>query len=171
MIAPPRIWWKPLDRMERSWVTIALVWCVFMTAMMIVWFYVGRQNVPTATLRTTPELFQNQVMAFTEQYQVGEEKGVPIVEPPAGDIYLWGRQWQWFPILKLKKGETYRLHLSSLDVLHGFSLQPTNLNLMVLPDYEYIATITPTESGEFSIVCNEYCLIGHHLMLGKIIVE
>jgi cytochrome c oxidase subunit 2 len=42
---------------------------------------------------------------------------------------------------------------------------------MVLPGYEYVATITPTESGEFSVVCNEFCAIGHHLMLGKIIVE
>lgn len=171
MIAPPRIWWRPLDRLERSWVIIAFVWCVFMTAMMLIWFFVGRQNVPTTTLRTTPELYANQVMAFTEQYQVDTEQGVPIVEPPAGDIYLWARQWQWFPILKLKQGETYRLHLSSLDVLHGFSLQPTNLNLMVLPGYEYVAIITPTESGEFSVVCNEFCAIGHHLMLGKIIVE
>jgi cytochrome c oxidase subunit 2 len=171
MIAPPRTWWKPLDRLERSWVIIAFIWCVFMTAMMIIWFFVGRQNVPTTTLRTTPELYANQVMAFTEQYQVDTEQGVPIVEPPAGDIYFLARQWQWFPILKLKQGETYRLHLSSLDVLHGFSLQPTNLNLMVLPGYEYVATITPTESGEFSVVCNEFCAIGHHLMLGKIIVE
>jgi cytochrome c oxidase subunit 2 len=127
MIAPPRTWWKPLDRLERSWVIIAFIWCVFMTAMMIIWFFVGRQNVPTTTLRTTPELYANQVMAFTEQYQVDTEQGVPIVEPPAGDIYFLARQWQWFPILKLKQGETYRLHLSSLDVLHGFSLQPTNL--------------------------------------------
>ena len=171
MIAPPRTWWRPLDRLERSWVIIAFVWCVFMTAMMIVWFFVGRQNVPTTTLRTTPALYQSQVMEFTEQYQVDTEQGIPIVEPPSGDIYLLARQWQWFPILKLKQGETYRLHLSSLDVLHGFSLQPTNLNLMVLPEYEYVATITPTESGEFSIVCNEFCSIGHHLMLGKIIVE
>ncbi|MFQ5612702.1 MAG: cytochrome C oxidase subunit II [Anaerolineae bacterium] len=170
MLAPPRVWWKPLDRLERSWLLIGFVWCVFMTAMMVIWFFVGRQNVPTATLRTTPELYQNQVMAFTEQYQIGTDNGIPVVAPPSGDVYVWGRQWQWFPILQLKKGETYRLHLSSLDVLHGFSLQPTNLNLMVLPGYEYVATITPTQSGEFSIVCNEFCSIGHHLMVGKLIV-
>ncbi len=94
-----------------------------------------------------------------------------MVAPPPGDVYVYGKQWQWYPILKLKKGETYRLHLSSLDVAHGFSIQPVNLNFMVLPGYDYVVSLTPTTSGEFSIVCNEFCFIGHHIMVGKMIVE
>jgi cytochrome c oxidase subunit 2 len=42
---------------------------------------------------------------------------------------------------------------------------------MVLPGYEYVLTITPTQSGEVYTVCNEFCGIGHHQMVGKIIVE
>jgi hypothetical protein len=38
------------------------------------------------------------------------------------DVYMLGRMWQWYPALKLKKGQTYRLHLSSMDLVHGFSL-------------------------------------------------
>jgi cytochrome c oxidase subunit 2 len=72
--------------------------------------------------------------------------------------------------LQLKKGQTYRLHISSLDLQHGFSLQPNNLNLQVMPGYDYVATITPTQSGEYSVICNEFCQIGHHLMTGRIIV-
>ncbi len=170
MVAPPRIWWKPLDRLERSWLLVAFVWCIFLTAMMPLWFFLGRQNVPATTYRVTPAQFEQIVADFTEQYQVGTEQGVPVVEPPPGDIYMLGRKWQWYPVLKLKKGQTYRLHLSSLDIQHGFSLQPTNLNFMVLPGYDYVITLTPTQTGEFSVVCNEYCGIGHHLMVGKIIV-
>jgi cytochrome c oxidase subunit 2 len=33
-----------------------------------------------------------------------------------------------------------------------------------------VITFTPDSSGEFTIVCNEYCGIGHHTMLGKIFV-
>lgn len=94
-----------------------------------------------------------------------------MVEPPPGsDVYLLARQWQWYPVLKLKKGEEYRLHLSSTDLQHGFSLQPTNLNLQVLPGYDYVAKIIPTQSGEYGIICNEYCGIGHHIMVSKVIV-
>lgn len=171
MLAPERIWWKPLHRYERSWVIVAFVWCITLTVMMPLWFYLGHQNVPATTFRVTPQEFEAQVNAFVEQYRVDTVAGLPVVAPPPdSDIYLLGRQWQWYPILQLEKGEQYRLHISSRDVQHGFSLQPVNLNLQILPHYDYVATITPTQSGDFSIVCNEFCAIGHHLMVGKIIV-
>lgn len=170
MLSPPRVWWKPLDRLERTWLIIAFTWCVFLTAMMPLWFFLGKQNVPATTYRVTPAQFEKLTIDFAKRYQVGTEKGLPIVEAPPGDVYLLGRQWQWYPILQLKKGQTYRMHLSSVDVQHGFSLQPGNLNFQVMPDYDYVITITPTRAGEFSIVCNEYCFYGHHLMVGKLIV-
>jgi len=103
---------------------------------------------------------------------VGEEAGVPIVHPPAGsDVYMLGRLWQWWPILELEKDKTYRLHLSSMDWQHGFSVQPININMQVLPGYEMVLTVTPDKSGEYGVVCNEYCGIGHHTMVGKIYVK
>ncbi|NUQ36544.1 MAG: cytochrome C oxidase subunit II [Caldilineales bacterium] len=171
MFVPERVWWKPLSRPEKSWLIIALVWCLFLTAMMPLWFVLGRQNVPAETYTVTPQQYREIVDAFTAQYQVDTLNGVPVVEPPAGsDVYLLARQWQWYPILKLKKGTPYRLHISSTDVQHGFSLQPVNLNLQVLPGYDYVAKITPTQAGDYSIVCNEFCAIGHHLMASKLIV-
>ncbi len=170
MFAPPRVWWKPLNRLERSWLIMAFVWCLFLTAMMPLWLFLGRQNVPATSYRVAPATFQEIVTEFAQTHQVGTEKGVPVVAPSPGDVYLLARQWQWYPILQLKKGETYRLHVSSLDIQHGFSLQPLNLNFQVLPGYVHVITLTPTQSGEFSIVCNEYCDLGHHLMVGKLIV-
>jgi cytochrome c oxidase subunit 2 len=171
MLPPPTTWWRALGRYEKNWLIIALMWCVLMTAMMPLWFFLGRQNVPATTYRVTPAQYQEAVVNFANQYKVGEEKGIPVVAPPPGDIYLLGRQWQWWPILKLKKGAEYRLHLSSTDIVHGLSIQPVNLNLTVSPQYDYVVTIIPTTSGEFSLVCNEYCLVGHHVMVGKMIVE
>lgn len=100
-----------------------------------------------------------------------EEKGVPVVKAPAGtDVYILGRLWQWWPILELEKGTSYRIHISTLEWMHGFSLQPVNINISAYPGYEHVITLTPTESGEFGIVCNEFCGIGHHTMTGKIYV-
>lgn len=170
MLSPPRVWWKPLGRLERNWLIIAFVWCLFLTAMMPLWYFMGRQNVPATSYRVTPAQFEKLTADFAKQYQVGTQQGLPVVAAPPGDVFLYGRQWQWYPILQLKKGETYRLHLSSLDVQHGFSLQPGNLNFQVVPGYDYVITVTPTQSGDFSIVCNEYCFLGHHIMVGKLIV-
>jgi len=58
-----------------------------------------------------------------------------------------------------------------MDWQHGFSLQPVNINMQILPGYEMVVTVTPDQAGEYTIVCNEYCGILHHTMLGKIYVK
>jgi len=174
MLAPEKNWWKPMGRIEKTWLTVAFVWCIFLTLMMPLWYFNGKQNVPTETYRIAPADFGTKVNAFVEQYTIGKDEatGVPIVSaPPGSDLYLRASTWQWYPILQLEKGQEYRLHISSMDYSHGFSLQPVNINLQVLPGYDYVATITPTSSGDFTIVCNEYCFVGHHTMVGKIIVK
>jgi cytochrome c oxidase subunit 2 len=57
-----------------------------------------------------------------------------------------------------------------MDWLHGWSLQPTNINIEIHPNYEMVITITPTKSGTFGVVCNEYCGVGHSTMVGRIYV-
>jgi len=172
---PPseRIWWKtPIGKEEVLWIGIALVWCLIMFFMMPYWHIYGKQNLSNEAYQTTAPRFQARVDEMVTQYKVGEEAGIPIVKPPAGsDVYMLGRLWQWYPILELEKNQSYRLHLSSMDWNHGFSLQPVNINLQIIPGYEMVITVTPDQAGEFTVVCNEYCGIGHHLMLGKIYVK
>ena len=172
---PPseRNWWStPVGKQEVIWVGIALIWCLIMFLMMPYWHLYGKQNLSSEAYQTTPEKFQARVDEMVEKYTVREESGLPVVRPPAGsDVYMLGRLWQWYPILELEEGQSYRLHLSSLDWNHGFSLQPVNINLQILPGYEMVLTMTPDQAGEFTVVCNEYCGIGHHLMLGKIHVK
>jgi cytochrome c oxidase subunit II len=166
------VWWKKVDPSEKVWLGIALLWCLILFAMMPLWHLKGGQNPSFETYRTTAATYQAKVDALVAKAKVGEEKGIPVIAPdPKEDVYMLGRLWQWSPVLKLKKGQAYRLHLSSMDLVHGFSLFPLNLNFMVLPGYDYVLTITPTTSGEFYVVCNEFCGIGHHTMVGKIIVE
>ena len=171
---PPadRIWWKmPVGRQELVWIAISLVWCLIMFIMMPYWHVYGKQNLSTEAYQTTPAKFGAKVQAMINEHQVREEAGMPVVKPPAGsDVYMLGRLWQWYPILELEKDKSYRLHLSSLDWQHGFSLQPINVNLQIVPGYEMVLEITPDQAGEYGVVCNEYCGIGHHTMVGRIYV-
>ncbi len=175
-LQPPaqRIWWnQPVERAELMWIGIALVWCLIMFFMMPFWHVFGNQNYSGEAYRTTPEQFSAKVEEMVEQYTVRHEtaRNYPVVQPPAGsDIYLLARLWEWYPILELKAGETYRLNMSSMDWQHGLSIQPININSQVLPGYQKVLTITPTEPGEYALVCNEYCGVLHHAMLGKIYV-
>ncbi|MEO5336220.1 MAG: cytochrome c oxidase subunit II [Magnetospirillum sp. WYHS-4] len=175
-ITPPeqRVWWnEPVEKTEVLWVTIALVWALVMFFMMPYWHFAGEQNLSNEAYRVKPDAYLAKVEASAEKHKVREEgtTGIPVVRPPVGgDAYLLGRQFQWWPVLELKKGATYRLHMSSMDVQHGFSLLPENINIQVHPEYEMILKVTPTRSGSYGILCNEYCGTGHHIMTGKIYV-
>jgi len=175
-IEPPRhrLWWKqPLDRTEGAWIAIAFVWCLVMFFMMPWWHVYGKQNLANEAYRSTPEAFQKKTDEMVARYKVREETDlkIPVVKPPPGsDVYLIARLWQWWPMLELQSGQTYRLHLQSMDWLHGFSLQPENINIQVHPGYEHVLTITPTAPGAYSIVCNEYCGINHHAMVSRLYV-
>jgi cytochrome c oxidase subunit II len=176
-IMPPsqRIWWnEPIHKIEITWVIIALLWCLVLFLWMPYWHVYGKQNLSNESYKTTAELFEEKTQNMVDKYTVRTETDseIPVVAPPAGsDVYLLGRLWEWWPILELEEGKSYRLHMSSLDYQHGFSLQPVNINLQILPQYETVITLTPSKAGEYGVICNEYCGIGHHQMLGKIIVK
>jgi len=169
--SPRGIWWKRAHPSERMWVGIAFGWCMVLFAMMPLWHLKGGQNPAGIRHRTDPKAYLQRVQEFIATYQVGEDHGIPVVSPPPGsDVYLLGLSWQWRPVLKLRQGAEYVLHLSSLDVNHGFSLFPINVNFQVVPGYDYGLRVTPTAAGDFRIVCNEFCGIGHHTMVGRVIV-
>jgi len=166
-------WWRePLDKKEKTWVLVALVWCLFITFMMPIWHFMGNQNVSTESYHISADQYQKLTDEFIEKYKVGEMEGIDVVEAPANvDIFMVASQFQWEPVVKLKVNQTYRIHISSVDVNHGFSITPINMNFQAVPGYDFVLTVTPTTTGDFVIQCNEFCGAGHHTMVGKIIVE
>ncbi|MDH4224951.1 MAG: cytochrome C oxidase subunit II [Deltaproteobacteria bacterium] len=171
IVSPKGVWWTPAGKQEKLWVTIAFVWCMVLFAMMPFWHIKGGQNPAGVRTRVDPSAFSDRVDRFNQEFRVGEEKGFPVVAPPPGaDVYLMGSMWQWSSVLRLEKGASYMLHLSSADMNHGFSLYPVNLNLQVVPGYDYALKITPNQAGEFRVICNEYCGADHHNMVGRIVV-
>lgn len=172
MHPPPKDWFQPPAGPERLWIGVGLIWCIVLFIAMPYAHFKGKQNSTGESYRVEKTAFQDRISQQVATNQVGEINGIPIVEPsPGGDVYLQARLWSWYPVLKLKKDQEYRLHISSTDLQHGFSLLPMNMNFQVLPGYDHVLTITPTSAGEFQIICNEFCGIGHHLMTGRIIVE
>ena len=119
-------------------------------------------------------MYKRQAEKFIAENTIRTEtdQDIPVVRvPPGGDGYLIARLWAWYPILELEEGQTYKIHLSSMDYNHGFSLQPVNINIQVIPGYEHVVKMTPTKKGTYAIVCNEFCGIGHSWMLGRIYVK
>ena len=123
-----RLWWKePLHRPEIIWIAVSFVWGLIMFFAMIYWHIYGEQNLSNEAYRVDPEAYAAKAEEMVAQNQVRKEgdTGVPVAHPPAGsDVYLIARLWEWWPVLELEKDKSYRLHISSLDWQHGFSLPP-----------------------------------------------
>ena len=188
-LSTPTNWWKPFNKEEKIWLYISIVWGIVMFVMMPLGHF-WNQNVSSETYKTNPEEYRLIADKFIATYQRKDAKGepvthngkpggIPLVDAPSkdkGDVFLVAQAWQFRPVLVLKKNKTYRIHMSSLDYQHGFSLQPQNINLQILPYYDFVITLSPNETGKFFLICNEYCMFagekfGHDTMVGQVIVE
>ena len=70
--------------------------------------------------------------------------------------------------IRVPKGSTVLYQITTKDVVHGFQVAGTNVNMMVEPGHISRYETVMKNAGEFTIVCNEYCGIGHHQMYGTV---
>ena len=118
--------------------------------MMVGWHVWGNQNLSTETYRTTPEQFPPRRRRWSTSTPCAPRptrRSRWCAPPPGSDVYLIARLWAFWPILELEKGKTYRLHLTAMDYNHGFSLQPANINIQMVPGFEHVVTVTPEPVG------------------------
>jgi cytochrome c oxidase subunit 2 len=73
--------------------------------------------------------------------------------------------------ITVPEGATVTFLVASKDVIHGFMIPRTNVNVMVIPGQVTEITQTFKDAGEHQIICHEFCGIGHHQMYGKVVVE
>lgn len=73
--------------------------------------------------------------------------------------------------IEIPVGATVHFTMTSKDVTHGFQVPGTNINAMVMPGHIQKISHTFNEPGEYLVVCNEYCGIGHQAMSTTITVK
>lgn len=91
------------------------------------------------------------IVASAFNYDMGlNEDGSPVdhIEIPAGSKVL--------------------VQATSPDVVHGLNIAGTNVNFIVEPGYVSALEVELNNPGEYTLVCNEYCGIGHHMMYGTV---
>lgn len=100
------------------------------------------------------------------------EPGVREVAPGEFEVVVIGMAWAFEPReIRVPAGAQVTFFTATTDVIHGFHIEGTRVNLMMIPGqvgrFEYVFR----EPGEHLIICHEYCGVGHHLMSGRVIVE
>jgi cytochrome c oxidase subunit 2 len=82
------------------------------------------------------------------------------------------RAWSFQPSeIRLPAGVEVLFTSTATDVLHGFNIEGTRLNMMLIPGQISRNSYTFRDPGEYLLICHEYCGMGHHTMYGRIVVE
>lgn len=90
------------------------------------------------------------------------------VAPPPGDVYVLAERWRFRPLLELQAGQTYRLHVASGDILHGFHLAGNDA--LLVPGSAITVIVTPEDSGTLVMQCSEFCGTDHNRMRAAITI-
>ncbi len=70
--------------------------------------------------------------------------------------------------IEVPEGSTVYFQVTTKDVVHGFEIPGTNTNMMLTPGYVNTIRQTFNETGEYLILCNEYCGLGHQFMSARV---
>jgi cytochrome c oxidase subunit II len=100
-----------------------------------------------------------------------DKPGLRQIGPHLYEAYYVGRVFQWTPReITLPAGSTVKFFITSVDVVHGFSIPDADVNDEIMPGWVSEQDHTFKTPGEYLIVCNQYCGAGHAGMYAHITV-
>jgi cytochrome c oxidase subunit 2 len=86
-------------------------------------------------------------------------------------VRIIAEQYMFVPHCAVVPASTpVRFRLTSADVTHGFFVQSTNTNAMVVPGYITNVRTSFERQGTYQMPCDEFCGFGHHAMAARVLV-
>ena len=157
-----------VDKYERNWLIFSVVLLVvFAIAIGVAAFGMGIQ-VPAPEQRVNPNT------VATDPNSPWSNPGLREIAPGKYDAYILAHavpNWEYLPKeITIPAGSRVTFYVTSSDVQHGFKIQDTNANFMVLPGQVSKLTVTFKNPGTYNFICTEYCGVGHGVMYGAVIV-
>jgi len=154
-----------VDKYEGMWLKIAfIIMGVFFLSVIVSSLAIGIQ-LPGAYARIDPN----------KLYEPGSpyaDPGLRELAPGKYEAYFRAQIWSFTPNeIHVPAGSEVTFFVTSQDVMHGFKITETNVNVMVIPGQVSTLKHTFNEPGEFHIICHEYCGQLHHTMYATIYVD
>jgi cytochrome c oxidase subunit II len=148
---------------EKLWMwAAALMIAVFMTAILYGSFAAAQH--PMSHVETIDPTTARSDARFAQPR-------VTIKPDGSAEVIALAQMFSFAPNeIRVPANKPVTFRITSPDVTHGFQIVATNGNAMIVPGYVSQFT-TVFKPGDYLIVCNEYCGLGHHMMQGRLIVE
>jgi cytochrome c oxidase subunit II len=150
-----------MHKFEKIWLTFGIgILLVFLTAVGVHAFYQGYQP-PSCLVTIDPEK--------VDQTPPFDNPGLKHLGGNKYELNIVTSAFAFTPNqIKIPAGAEVVFNVTSKDVVHGFEVVGTNVNLMVEPGFINTYKAKFDKPGEYLILCNEYCGAGHHMMNAKI---
>jgi len=153
------------DPLERRWVWIALTLAIVM-GVMLGYFAVANNLHPPSNVET----IDSSRLHLSEEFA---EDNLGVKTNPDGSVRVTlvaARYGFYPPRIEVPVDTKVTFRLASADVLHGVHVPNTNMTTMVVPGYISEVTTMFPRTGEYSLLCNEYCGLGHDSMWSRLVV-
>jgi len=153
-----------IHRLEKIWITIGIAMLgVFLLVVGVGAFAMGMQP-PTGHVHLDPEK-----LAETPPF---DQPGLVQVGEKEYNAYIIAQVFSYSPNrIEIPVGSTVHFEVTSPDVVHGFQITGTTVNIMAIPGEVNRYSFTFDKPGEYLILCNEYCGAAHELMMATLIVS
>jgi cytochrome c oxidase subunit 2 len=101
-----------------------------------------------------------------------DQPGIRKTGTGAYEAVIIGQVWLFRPDeIRVPVDAEITFTATTADVIHSLYIPGTGVNMTLVPGQITRDTYRFEEPGEYLMVCNEYCGVGHHTMYGKVIVE
>jgi cytochrome c oxidase subunit 2 len=152
-----------VDVTEQKWVYISVAMAALMVALLT--FYAVASNFhPPSNVETI-----DSDRLHVEGEFVEENLGVKQMPDGSLEVRVVAARYGFYPqMLEIPANTPVKFRIASADVLHGFHVPYTNLATMVVPGYISEVNTEFPNPGEYPMLCNEYCGLGHDHMWSKI---
>lgn len=152
-----------ITKWERRWLSLSALISLTFVAFIAYSLVVEGAHIAQGTERATPAQLLSQDMFV--------QPSVTELSPGNFQVSVVAQAYSFNPPeIRLPEGATATFFLTSRDVLHGFQIENTNVNVELIPGEVSSFQYTFDRPGEYRVVCNEFCGVGHHNMMSRLVV-
>lgn len=153
-----------LHRLEKIWLKFGVsMLAVFLIVLGIMAFTMGMKP-PSEHHHTIDPTKVAETAPF-------DQPGVRQVGDNHYEVVMIGYAFGYDPTpIEVPAGAQIDFIVTTPDVVHGFAIVGTNVNMMLEPGEVSHISHTFDKPGEYLILCNEYCGTGHEYMKTTIVV-
>lgn len=154
---------RQIARWERVWLAVSGVMTLMFVLLIAYNLAVEGAHIAQRTHKASPE----QILA----QDLFAEPGVRAAGPGRVQVTSVAQAFSFQPAdMRVPVGAEVEFYLTSRDVIHGFQVERTTINVEVIPGEISRLHYTFDRPGSYRVTCNEYCGSGHHDMLGTVTV-